>query len=122
MKIGHGDILARLSGGHSYNKNLKIVNGVPHELPIFGFAHTRGQEDESLWYSSRSLRFGRGGRHSQKRQCSREDMGGEQERKESHQNEQSYILLQLWNIFSYKPVLTFSTEQITIFYSCEFKF
>jgi hypothetical protein len=38
----------RVSGGHSYNKNLKIVSGVPHDLPTFGFAHTRGQEDGHL--------------------------------------------------------------------------
>ena len=86
MKNGPGDILARLSGGHSYNKNLKIIGGVPHESPIFGFAHTWGQEDKPLWYSSGSLKFG-GGRCSEEAQCSREDMGGEQEREESHQNE-----------------------------------
>ena len=43
-----GTTSRRSSGGHSYNKNLKIVGGVPHYLPTFGFARTRGQEDGHL--------------------------------------------------------------------------
>ena len=43
-------------------------------------------------------------------------------RKHGIDAEASQSLLQLWNISSYEPVLMFGIEQITIFYSCEFKF